>query len=267
MTGSRILLSAALMWTCATPSAAQQRHAPVWQMDWGDQYCSLVRLPDAETPYAVALRALPGLGFSNLLLLARGSQRPPATIDSITLFPSGRSFEVSSNMEVVGDGSRAVSLRALPMTFWEALAGSDRLELRLGSRSVARIHLTQASPAVQALRRCVSDALREWGVDEAAMNALQRRPVSLNALGIDDQDYPREAIRQNIQGRVVVRIDVSAQGRATACAAVASSHTHVIDAAACNAALTRARFRPALDANGLPTAAQIVTTVTFLMPG
>src|SRR3954466_16218214 len=100
MTGSRILLSIALIGSFATPSAAQQRAAPVWQVDWGDQYCSLVRLPDAETPFPVALRALPGHGSSPLLLLARGSQRPPATIDSIALFPSGRSFEVSSDIEV-----------------------------------------------------------------------------------------------------------------------------------------------------------------------
>ena len=96
--------------------------------------------------------------------------------------------------------------------------------------------------------------------------AKGRQPASLNALGIDDQDYPREAIRRNIQGRVVVRIDVNAEGRPTACAPVASSHTAVIDAAACHAAMSRGRFRPGLDANGAPTASQIVTTVTFFIP-
>jgi TonB family protein len=266
MTGIRNALAATSLILFAIPSPAQERHAPVWQMDWGDQYCSLIRLPDRETPYSVVVRALPGHGNSNILLMPHGSDRPPEWVDSITLAPSGRSFNVSSASETLGDSSRVISLRTLPPEFWDALAGSDRMQLKRGSRVVGQIHLSDASPAVRALRQCVSDALREWGIDEAAMNALRRRPVSLNALGLDDQDYPQEAIQRNIQGRVVVRIDVSAQGRPTACAPVASSHTPAIDAAACHAAMTRGRFTPALDANGRPTPSQIVTTATFLMP-
>ena len=63
-----------------------------------------------------------------------------------------------------------------------------------------------------------------------------------------------------------MRLTVSADGRATACAPVATSHHPRFDEAACRAALSRARFTPALDAAGQPVAAQIVTSVTFLPP-
>jgi TonB family protein len=265
MTGLRIALAAASLFQFAAPAAAQSR-APVWQMDWGNQYCSLIRLPDRATPYMVAVRALPGHGYSNVLLVARGYHRPPPRIDSILLLPSGRSFDVTTGEEPLGDGTRAISLGRLPVEFWNVLASSNQMELNQGVRTVGQVPLIDAAAAVRALRQCVSDALRQWGVDEAALNAVRRPAVSTNDLGVEPEDYPREAIRQNIQGRVVVRIDVSAEGRATACAAVASSRTRVIDAAVCQAAMTRGRFTPALDANGVPTHSQIITTVTFFMP-
>ena len=119
---------------------------------------------------------------------------------------------------------------------------------------------------MRALRSCASDALRQWGVDEAALNALRRRPLSTNGFGVTAADYPIDALREHERGRVVMRLTVSPDGRATACAPVASSHDPRFDEAACRAALSRARFTPALDASGQPVAAQIVTSVTFLPP-
>ena len=264
MTGLRLALAAILLFPLAAAAAAQPHRAPAWQVDWGDQYCVLIRLPDRATPYVIALRALPGGDYSDLFLVPRGEGHPPARIDSVALAPSGQSFEVHS-LDVEARVPGASVYGRLPPDFWTAFAGSETLELSHGDRVVSRIHLSESAAAGTALRQCISDAMREWGFDEAAWRALSRHPRALNALGIGDQDYPREAIRQNLQGRVVVRLNISAEGRATACAPVASSHTPVIDAAACNAALRRGRFRPALNAAGEPTAAQYVTTVSFLM--
>jgi TonB family protein len=261
----RFILSVTLLSPFATAAATPPRAAPAWQVDWGDQYCSLIRLPDRGTAYVVAVRVLPGSDYSDIFLVARGDSRPPDRIDRVTLAPSGRSFNVSSldPEAVVVPGARAFG--RLPLDFWDALAGSQELQLLRGGRVLGQVHLTDAAAAVGALRQCVSDVLREWHFDETAWHALRRHPVAINALGINDQDYPREAIRQNIQGRVVVRVDVSAEGRVTSCAPVSTSHTPVIDAAACHAAMTRGRFTPALNGAGQPTAAQFITTVTFVI--
>lgn len=264
MSALRFILSVILLSPFATAAATQARAAAAWQVDWGDQYCSLIRLPDRGTAYVVAVRALPGSDYSDMFLVARGGSHPPDRIDRVTLAPSGRSFRVSRmDSEAVVPGARVFG--RLPLDFWDALAGSQELQLERGGRVLGQVHLADAAAAVRALRQCVSDALREWRFDEAAWRALRRHPVAINDLGISDRDYPREAIMQNIQGRVVVRVDVSAEGRATTCAPVSTSHTPVIDAAACHAAMTRGRFRPALDAAGQPTAAQFITTVTFLI--
>jgi TonB family protein len=199
--------------------------------------------------------------------MANGSERPPERIDSILLSPSGRTLPVSIEDEYLRNGSRVMLLGNMPPEFFDAIVGSAEIQLMRRSRIVGRIHLTETGMAIGALRRCISDALRQWGVDEAALNALQRRPASTNAMGISDADYPAGAIRRNIEGRVVLRVEVNEVGRATACAPVATSHTPEIDAAACHAVLTRGRFTPALDARGEPTASQIINTITFILPG
>jgi TonB family protein len=265
MAGSRIVLVAALSSLFAAPAAAQQDGPPGWRMHWANDYCTLVRLQDPETPFTIAFRTLPGREDPSLFL-ARGTEALPPQAGTVTLGPSGRSFELSIGSDFRADGTELPLLGRLPGDFWDALASSDQIQIRMGSEMAAQIYLTGTSTAVGALRQCVSDALREWGVDEAALAALRRRPVSTNSNGIDSYDYPHQAVVQNIQGRVVMRILVSAEGRATACVPVATSHTPIFNDAACHAVLTRGRYVPALDAAGHPTAAQFVTTVAFFMP-
>jgi len=265
MSGSRIVLAAALASLLANPAAAQENGPPGWRMHWANEYCTLVRPQDQDAPFTLAFRTLPGSDDLSIFL-ARGSEILPAGAGTVTLAPSGRSFAFSIGHDYRTNGTRLPLLGRLPGDFWDVLAGSDQIQIRIGPDVVAQLHLTGTSAAIGAIRRCVSDALREWGIDESAMSALRRRPVSTNANGIDSHDYPHEAVRQNIQGRVVMRILVSAEGRATACTPVATSRSPMIDDAACRAVLNRARFVPALDAGGQPTAAQIITWMVFFMP-
>jgi TonB family protein len=262
----RLGLAGTLLSLFATAAPAQPRPAPAWQVDWGDQYCTLIRRPDRTTPFAVAMRTLPGNDFSEVLLMDNGPTQMPEQADAIVLAPSGRSFPVSADQEMRPNGARVVTLGQLPPDFWDALAGAESIQFREGGRIARQIRLAETPAAVRALRQCASDALRQWGINEAALNALRRRPLTTNGFGLTMADYPPDALREHWQGRVVMRLNVSADGRATACTTVATSTHPAFDAAACRAALDRARFTPALDASGQPVAAQIVTSVTFLPP-
>ena len=257
---------AALLFAAAGAASANPPPSAVtrWQVDWGDQYCSLIRVPDSETRFVVALRVLPGGDYSDLYLVPRGFATAPERIDSVQLLPSARAFDVTEGHDYAVPG--AYRLSRLPVDFVDAFAGAQAIVLKRHGDTAAQVPLVNSAAAAGALRQCISDAMHQWGVDEAAWRALSRHPRALDA-GISDMDYPIQAIRQNQQGRVVMRVEVSAQGRATACVPVATSHTPTIDAAACNAVMTRGRFEPALNAAGQPIAAQFITTVSFFMPG
>lgn len=252
--------------TAPAPAPAPAR-APLWQVDWGDQYCTLIRRPDPGTSEVVGLRVLPGSELSSIVLLAPRSAALADPIDTVILGPSGQSFDVHARQEERAHNARAMLIGGLPRSFLGSLADSQELQLKAGRAARRRIALPNVAAAVRALRQCVSNAFREWGMDEAVWNALQRLPHSTNVMGMTDNDYPTEEIDRRGQGRVIVRVTVSAEGRATACATVATSNTPAMDQATCAAVMSRARFIPALDAQGRPIAAQITESVMFLASG
>lgn len=65
-------------------------------------------------------------------------------------------------------------------------------------------------------------------------------------------DYPPEARRLGLEGRVVFRANIGVDGRAKSCEIVQSSGHEVLDDATCFKVIDTARFDPARDANGRP---------------
>ena len=263
----KLLIGLALAMTTAAapeprPDAARTapRRQAAWQVDWGDQYCTLVRLPDRNTPFVVSIRALPGGHDATLILVESGRGRLPSGISAVSVDPAQRSFQVRVVAERRPGGRRALVLHDLPNHFLDTLSGAHALQLSGGGRVRRRIDLRQAGTAV---RQCISDALREWDIDEAALSALREWPVSTNMMGLRHTDYPEESLRRRSQGRVVVRIDVSPEGRITACLPIASSGDRALDSTTCRIILERARFTPAIGADGRPVAARIAATVTW----
>jgi TonB family protein len=272
MTRFRFALAAAL---AAGPALAQPPLLPAlapavrpWQVDWGDQYCSLVRMPEADRPFALAVRARPGHAFMRIMLVMT---EPDAAqiegVDTILLLPAGTSIRVTTDRDSEIQRPRARYLFGLPEDFAAQLGNATELQLRTGDRIRARVPLNHIRAGLNAQRRCLREVAQEWGVDEAALAALSRRPRSTNDLGLTIHDYPSEAIRRASQGDVTVRITVGAEGRATDCATVATSGNLEIDRTVCRVALGRGRFEPALDANGRPVAIRALFAVGFYLPG
>jgi len=74
-------------------------------------------------------------------------------------------------------------------------------------------------------------------------------PSSVAAL-LSNDDYPAEALRNNWQGTVQVKLRIGTDGRVRACRIVRSSGHDSLDLATCRIMLMRARFSPARDSNG-----------------
>jgi protein TonB len=68
-------------------------------------------------------------------------------------------------------------------------------------------------------------------------------------------DYPAAAERANQQGTVYFTLDIDTRGCPTACRVTRSSGYASLDDATCPILMRRARFDPAVDANGTPIAA------------
>ena len=83
---------------------------------------------------------------------------------------------------------------------------------------------------------------------------------------VGDMDYPASALRAGEEGVVDYEIGVGADGRVTDCRIVASSGSAILDSATCRAIRARARFAPARDSAGRPTADRLRGRVGWRLP-
>jgi len=77
------------------------------------------------------------------------------------------------------------------------------------------------------------------------------------------EDYPRRAAQEEIEGTVGVRCTVTTDGRATGCSVTSSSGSDILDGAATKAVERYARFDPALNDDGVPINASWSTRITY----
>jgi protein TonB len=77
------------------------------------------------------------------------------------------------------------------------------------------------------------------------------------------EQYPARAVRDEIEGRVGVRVTVGPNGRVSDCSVSSGSGSSILDEAACSGMRNYARFNPALDAAGNPTTGSYSTTIVY----
>lgn len=129
-----------------------------------------------------------------------------------------------------------------------------QLDLQLGS---------MAEP-LGALRHCIDDLRKSWGLDPAQERTLTRYPVpNMRSVNRLQRNYPEEMIRAGASAYVPVRIMVNERGRAEECIVQSSSVHAEFQAAACSGLATQ--YSPALDESGQPVASVFPVGVVFLL--
>lgn len=126
---------------------------------------------------------------------------------------------------------------------------------------------TVANPAIASTlrHRCAVEVSR---IDRGSGKPAVTRatiPPDLPPLVTND-DYPASAIRAEQQGTTFISITVSAKGMVSDCSLQSSSGSQTLDQTACSILSRRARFQPALDADGQPTEDRFVTPFHWVLP-
>ena len=75
---------------------------------------------------------------------------------------------------------------------------------------------------------------------------------------IGPDDYPDSAYRARIGGTVHLRFTVAPSGRVSDCRVTRSSGSRELDSVTCRLIVTRFRYRPARNAEGVPIASTVV---------
>lgn len=83
---------------------------------------------------------------------------------------------------------------------------------------------------------------------------------------IMEDDYPADALRNEEQGAVTVRLDIGRNGRVAACTILGSSGSLSLDSTTCRLFTMRARFTPARDRRGRTAPDQKATRIVWRIP-
>ncbi len=119
-----------------------------------------------------------------------------------------------------------------------------------------------------ALNTCIDDLLTTWGVDvEKHKNLTQPvKPLKSPGEWIVASDYPLQMLVAGQPALVSFRLSVGADGVPTACHIQATTRPKEFDDAVCKSVMRRARFSPAIDAEGMPLASYYQNSVYFRIP-
>lgn len=119
--------------------------------------------------------------------------------------------------------------------------------------------------AFAALRTCTDELVTHWGIDVERHRTLTRRATPAEPPGnwIKTSDYPADMRKKWQPGLVQFRLIVGVDGVPTACHIQQSTNPEGFDEAVCKGLMKRARFEPALDAEGKPIVSVYMNLVRF----
>jgi protein TonB len=262
------MLSLALVWP--TSSAATPSQKAKWVSDWGDQRCALIRETGGSNPTVLVVRTVPGSMHSELWLLDpnwTGRTLQPGSEVAITLRPSGITVKERA-FGVALAGRKGFAVSNLDSAFLKNFAGSTSVLMTQRQRELAEIPVPNSAGAFATLLKCEAEVLKSWGYDPQVIASLQSPPTPSNnpATWISNSDYPDEAIRAGLSGAVLVRLNIGADGAASDCILVEGSGHPLLDSRTCSLFLKRARFKPAVAADGSHTKGIVAYRMRWALP-
>lgn len=144
-------------------------------------------------------------------------------------------------------------------------AKSNAVEISHDKIDKVRAPVRSAAAAAEALRSCEDSKLREWEIDPVAWHSLKAKPSPVRPLRelLTGDDYPATAVLNGVQGFVIARFEIAADGTVLECRAIRRNRSLHYKDRLCPKLKQRVRFKPALDANGNPVAAPYVMVIQF----
>jgi len=186
------------------------------------------------------------------------------------IFSNGDEWENATGVGLRNEPTASSQIRGLRFhldgdEFLEAFAKSGAMGIFMGDTRLGVFDLTGTRAAVGALRRCAIESHKRYPPDPfrkfrtATSAAGGNIAVSAGARAnlasyVTDSDYPASAVERGEQGTVRFTLAIGADGRVTGCTVTGSSGSAVLDSTTCRIMRSRARFTPARDSNGNPTA-------------
>jgi hypothetical protein len=141
----------------------------------------------------------------------------------------------------------------------------DRLTVESSLTGTVVLHTGAMDKPMAIVRTCFDAMVAAWGLGPAVQRNLSHLPEPITRPGtwIKDSDYPRKALDSGSSGLLRFRLMVDASGSPTACVIQKKTKPDDFMPIACRLLISRARFKPAIDANGNPVASYFASAIRF----
>ena len=283
--------------TIASPVAAAPQTPLIlkpsskWHVDYADERCRLVRQFGEGKQTALLFIDLYGPSEYYQMTIA-GKFVPKAVqrgVANIQFGPVEEEQKLAFASGTIGTEPALLfsrSARIAPPSAAELLAIKDRSDdewinlqpiseerkkavkyLRIGKplRKPVTLETGSLRGPIAALDRCVENLVASWGVDVEKHKTLTRKAEPLNSPGdwVKSSDYPEKMLMARQPALVNFRLSIGPDGIPTGCHIQATTRPKEFDNAVCKSMMRRARFSPALDAQGQPLASYYQNNVYF----
>ena len=140
---------------------------------------------------------------------------------------------------------------------WLELNGLLRQDLRLETGPMDK--------PLAALRACSWDTVKMWGLDAEQQKLRTRRPYPSvpSHSWFKPEEYPEKMLQRGYQGKINFRVMIDEKGAIESCHIQESTRPKEFDDLVCRSVMRRARFEPALDAQGKPLRSYWRQTVNY----
>ncbi|HEX6742268.1 MAG TPA: energy transducer TonB [Sphingomicrobium sp.] len=245
----------------AAPAVAEPL-APLksWVLDYAENQCNASRTYGAANdPIGFALRPAPN-GETYELLVGRQHHGPryaeelKGTVDFghgplkawlLHYGGKGKRIDVYAYRISAAEMAQARSASAVLLTAKEAQSVSFRLD-----------HMGQL---LSGLDKCTEDLKHYWNMGEELTGKIAVPSKGDVRTVFSDEDYPSEALMQGKEGSGRFLLLIDEKGSVAGCHVQVPSGVPILDAMGCQVIRERAKFKPALDAQGHPVRSSYFT--------
>lgn len=242
-----------------------QTAQPRWSVDGSGAFCTLSRAVAEAPATSLVVRTYPGIDKFSLLLIRKGPAGFGAIHDvSVSFDPPGQHWAQPVALLPLGDLGKAIDMDYLPTAFIEDFGKASSITVAVGKKAIGTWPIPVAGKAVDALRRCETAKLVEWGADPATFEpgGAVPTPIGDASRWLEPPDV-RMGDTRHLSVMAVARLTIGVDGRVEACALVDSNHNAKFDAAACPALTEHARYTPAKDKDGKPVRSATVYATSW----
>ena len=266
----------------ARPDAPPQVLAPSspWNMDYAQESCRLIRaFGPAEQSAMIKLEKFSLTDRPSLMVVGKrfSSDSPFAKVR--LGFGDAPVAEHPALTGSIGDARKPMMIVSSVDVIPHPPQGSIILpdpaaERRVSSLTIqpvgGKVVMLQLGPMdkpMEAMRTCIDSLVKSWGLDPTVQRTLSRQlqPLSSPVSWVVDNDYPRVAIQGGENGLVHFRLMIDDAGKPVRCVIQSKTKPDDFAPTVCAVIMRRARFQPALDAQGKPVASYFASAVRFQM--